>query len=415
MRQMVLITDGFPYGMGENFLETEVHYYNEFDQVYIYPLGRCAGKMRAVPSNVIVDKKRKKRKMNSNIYSWEIVREIWCCVRRRGWNRTFGETHLYRRVVDYYNQAYHEADRIGKSLKAAGIKEKDHIVIYSYWMHLSAIVAVLLGRQYPNAKLVTRCHRYDLYEEWDKDLYEPYRKMIFENMDVIVPISNNGEQYLRERYGKIRARIMLYRLGVINDTEGLTTNAWWGENGVLRIVSSSNLVPVKRVERIVEALSHIYDIPIEWKHFGDGEREKHLKELCEDLLSNHSNIKWQFMGRVTNREMLDYYAWERPHFLINTSESEGIPVSMMEAMSYGIPVIGTDVGGVKEIIADQRNGYLLNADADSKTIAAVIGRFYRQTEKEYKAMSCCAWKMYDKRYNANVNYSRFVDMLLKMI
>lgn len=411
MRRMVLITNDFPYGMGENFLEMEVDYYTEFDQVYIYPLGRCAGKMRAVPSNVIV-KKSKKIKVISNIYSWEIVREIWYCVRRWGWNKTFGETHLYRRAVDYYNRAYHEAERIGKSLKAAGIKAKDHIVIYSYWMHLPAIVAVLLSRQYPNAKLVTRCHGYDLYEERDKDFYQPFRKLIFEKMDVIVPISKAGKKYLSARYEKIQSKIKICRLGVKNDMEDLTPNSWWGENGVLRIVSSSNLVPVKRVERIVEALSYINDIPIEWKHFGDGEREKHLKELCEDLLTNHSNIKWQFMGRVTNREMLDYYAWERPHFLINTSESEGIPVSMMEAMCYGIPVIGTNVGGVKEIIADHRNGYLLNADADSKTIAAVISKFYRQSEKEYTAMSHYAREMYDKRYNAKVNYRRFVSALL---
>lgn len=412
MRRLVLITNDFPYGIGENFLEVEVDYYGEFDQVYIYPVGRCAGKMRAVPSNVIVDKKRRKRKITSNIYNEEIVREIWYCVRRQGLNRTFGKVCLYRQAVDYYNRASHEADRIGKSLKAAGVKAKDHIVIYSYWMHLPAIVAALLSRQYPNAKLVTRCHGYDLYEERNKDLYQPYRKLIFEKMDVIIPISKAGKRYLSERYGKIQSKIKIYRLGVNNDMVDFTPNSWWGGNGVLRIVSSSNLVLVKRVERIVEALSHIRDISIEWKHFGDGVREKHLKKLCENLLTDHSNIKWQFMGRVSNEEMLDYYDKQRPHVLINVSESEGLPVSMMEAMSYGIPVIGTDVGGVKEIIADHRNGYLLNADADSKTIAAVISKFYRQSEQEYKAMSHYARKTYDKRYNAKENYSRFVSMLL---
>ncbi len=68
------------------------------------------------------------------------------------------------------------------------------------------------------------------------------------------------------------------------------------------------------------ALSQIYDIPIVWKHFGDGESEKKLKELCEKLLSGHDNIKWQFMGRVTNREMLEYYAKEKPHVLINVNK-----------------------------------------------------------------------------------------------
>ena len=414
MKQMVLITTDFPYGIGENFLETEVDYYTEFDQVYIYPIRHCVGKMRAVPSNVIVHKKKKKTTITSNLCSWEIIKEIWYCVRRMGWNKIFGEMQVYRRVVDYYSRAYYEADRIGKSLKAAGIKAKDHIVIYSYWMHLPAIVAVLLSRKYPNAKLVTRCHGYDLYEERDKDLYQPFRKLIFEKMDVIVPISNSGKKYLSERYEKIRSKIMVCRLGVINNTENTATNAWWGKSGTLRIVSSSNLVPVKRVERIIEALSYIYNIPIEWKHFGDGAAENDLRRLSEELLRDRSNIKWQFMGRVTNQEMLDYYDKKRPHFLINTSESEGIPVSMMEAMSYSIPVIGTDVGGVGEIIEDQRNGYLINADADGKTIADMIRKVYDQSEQGYMAMSHYAKKTYDKRYNAKANYSKFVSILLSM-
>lgn len=413
MKQMILITNDFPYSVGENFLETEVNYYTEFDQVYIFPLGRCVGKMREVPSNVIVDKKRKEGEFNSNVYSWEIIRELWDCARRLGWNKTFGKTHLYRRAFYYYNRAYHEADRIGKSLKISGVKAEDHIVIYSYWMHLPAIVAVLLNRKYPNAKLVTRCHGYDLYEERDKDFYQPFRRLIFSKMDLIAPISNSGKTYLSERYGKIQPEIRICRLGVDNDIDVLAPNIWWGENGILRMVSSSSLVPVKRVERIVEALSQIYDIQIEWKHFGDGEREKHLKKLCEKLLNDHSNIKWQFMGRVSNREMLDYYEKEKPHVLINTSESEGLPVSMMEAMSYGIPVIGTNVGGVKEIVKDHRNGYLLNADANSRAIAAAISNFYHQSEQEYRAMSCCARKTYNKRYDAKVNYGKFVEILLE--
>lgn len=413
MKRMILITTDFPYGAGESFLETEVSYYTKFDRVHIFPIGHHAGKMRAVPSNVTVYKKKKEAKVHSNVYHWDIIRELWYCVQRRGWNETFLKTHLYRRAIDYYSRAYHEADRINKLLKEQGVQKSDHIVIYSYWMHMPAIVAVLLSHKYPHAKCVTRCHGGDLYEERDKDLYLPFRKLIFDGMDVIIPISNNGKQYLRERYGKIRAEIRMCRLGVNIDVDDLTPAIWWGENGILRLVSSSSLIPVKRIERIVGALSQIYDIPIVWKHFGDGECEKKLKELCEKLLSGHDNIRWQFMGRVTNREMLDYYAKEKPHVLINVSESEGLPVSMMEAMGCGIPVIGTNVGGVGEIIIDKRNGYLLNANADSGTIAAAISKFYRQSGEEYKAMSRYARKMYDKRYNANVNYGRFVDMLLE--
>ena len=58
MKRMILITTDFPYGAGESFLETEVSYYTEFDRVHIFPIGHHAGKMRAVPANVAVYKKR---------------------------------------------------------------------------------------------------------------------------------------------------------------------------------------------------------------------------------------------------------------------------------------------------------------------------------------------------------------------
>ncbi|MFR4320263.1 MAG: glycosyltransferase [Blautia massiliensis (ex Durand et al. 2017)] len=45
---------------------------------------------------------------------------------------------------------------------------------------------------------------------------------------------------------------------------------------------------------------------------------------------------------------------------MNVSSSEGIPVSIMEATSFGIPGIATDAGGTKEIIRDKENGVLLS-------------------------------------------------------
>ena len=57
--------------------------------------------------------------------------------------------------------------------------------------------------------------------------------------------------------------------------------------------------------------------------------------------------------------------------LINVSESEGLPFSMMEAISFGIPVIGTNVGGVKEIINND-TGILLEKDFEIKSLSSLI-------------------------------------------
>ena len=57
---------------------------------------------------------------------------------------------------------------------------------------------------------------------------------------------------------------------------------------------------------------------------------------------------------------------EKYDLLMNVSYFEGIPVSMMEALSVGIPLLGPDVGGVSEIIKNGYNGFLVPIkDVDS--------------------------------------------------
>ena len=86
-------------------------------------------------------------------------------------------------------------------------------------------------------------------------------------------------------------------------------------------------------------------------------------------------------GRISNNDMLAYYEKDQPHILINTSENKGIPVSMMEAMSYVILVIATNVSGVKEIVAHGRNGFLLEAELE-KTIRSI----YKMSREKHYAL-----------------------------
>ena len=61
-------------------------------------------------------------------------------------------------------------------------------------------------------------------------------------------------------------------------------------------------------------------------------------------------------GNVDNAALLEDYITENYYLFVNVSSSEGIPVSIMEASSVGIPCLATDVGGTGEIISDGVNG-----------------------------------------------------------
>jgi glycosyltransferase involved in cell wall biosynthesis len=175
----------------------------------------------------------------------------------------------------------------------------------------------------------------------------------------------------------------------------------FGDN-TLHIVSCSNVIPVKRVHLIYEAFNLIENLKIEWTHFGDGDQFDLLKEKVRNL---KSNIQTNLKGRIPNNEIYIAYRKLNPKIFINVSSSEGVPVSIMEALSFGIPVIASNVGGTSEIVNNQ-NGILLSANPTPHEIRAAIEEVIAHPEKRE-----AAYQTWNELYNAEKNYVEFVKQL----
>ena len=111
---------------------------------------------------------------------------------------------------------------------------------------------------------------------------------------------------------------------------------------------------------------------------------------------------------LPNASVKDFYSKNYVDLFINVSESEGVPVSIMEAMSAGVPCLATDVDGVSEIVRDGINGFLLPLSDDSKVISNALKRFYELTPNEKVALRKGAFKTWEQDYNADKNYESFI-------
>jgi glycosyltransferase involved in cell wall biosynthesis len=100
--------------------------------------------------------------------------------------------------------------------------------------------------------------------------------------------------------------------------------------------------------------------------------------------------------------------------LINVSESEGIPVSMMEAMSVCVPVIATNVGGVDEIVENNYNGILMNANPTPLEISITIQNFLDLPAEDRQQFRINAHSRWMELFNGDINYSKFSDKLLQI-
>src|SRR5690606_434106 len=97
---------------------------------------------------------------------------------------------------------------------------------------------------------------------------------------------------------------------------------------------------------------------------------------------------------------------------INTSSSEGIPVSMMEAMSLGIPCIGTDVGGVAEIIQDEINGFLMPTDPTAEIVSNYLQNYIDLSIEGKRQFRLNAFHTWQEKFNAENNYKDFINKII---
>jgi glycosyltransferase involved in cell wall biosynthesis len=254
---------------------------------------------------------------------------------------------------------------------------------------------------------LTRAHRHDLYDYANYPKFCPFQDYIINNIDHVVTISKDGENYLKARYDSQSKKITTFRLGV---SPGAITEP--SNDGVFRIVSCSALKPVKRVQYIAQALQFI-DFPIEWIHIGDGPDREKIKSIIEKILSIKQNVSVKLLGSMPNHEVLNFYGTHPVDLFINVSSSEGIPVSIMEAISRGIPSIATDVGGTSELINPKLGGgWLLPPKVSPEEIAKLMIKIRNLklhiTERE-KTFSL--WK---NRFDARVNFSIFAKWLTNL-
>lgn len=157
---------------------------------------------------------------------------------------------------------------------------------------------------------------------------------------------------------------------------------------------------------IIDALEKL-ESEFQWYHFGTGEELEHIQEEAGVRLQD----SYAFMGNVPNREVHAFYKKHKVDMFINVSETEGIPVSIIEAMSHGIPSIATDVGGVGELVLDQYNGYLLPKDIRGEELAAAINHMRSLPEKAYMDMRKNARKSFSQYWRSEKNFSAFYQLL----
>lgn len=278
--------------------------------------------------------------------------------------------------------------------------------IYSFWFHDTALAACWLKREYRCLRAVARAHRYDLYHGRTRCGHLPCREYQLEGLDVVIPCSEDGSEYLKRIYPDCADKVRTGYLG----TRWLPDKSSESRGDVFRLVSCSAVTSVKRVALMADALS-ILDgrgIAIEWTHFGDGPELGAVRAKVQGF----RNIRCRFPGNVPNAELLNEYGKAHYDLFVNVSSSEGLPISIMEASGHGIPVLATDVGGTREVVLEGESGKLLPESCDAETVADAVLSFVEARDDEYAPMRLAARRQWQNRFRTEENVAILLGELL---
>lgn len=269
------------------------------------------------------------------------------------------------------------------------------VYLYSFWLSRPAYVASAFSGKVKQC--VSRAHGYDLYLYRNATNYLPFRKYIKEHLNKIYFISENGRSYFRKHFqDSDKCEYALSSLGTFD--KGMVEK----NEESLSIVSCSSVIELKRLDLIIEVIKYLQDNikgKIRWTHLGDGPLMDDMKKKAVELLEKDS---FTFLGNVPNDKVISTYQEVGANFFINMSDTEGVPVSIMEAMSAGLYIIGRRVGGVPEII-NEKYGLLIDSVEDGAFFEQIVEFVVDHTT----VPSLSARWAWEERYNADKNYREF--------
>ena len=413
---LYLVTATYPFGYGEPFLENELKVNAPFfEKVFvIVPVENnkpLAPQQYGIPANVEVITLNyslsgvdKGLAVLGSLFTKEFWQELGVVKGRYGLNIN---SNILKTLWNYFAQG----NAFKRALKPLLLKQyHKEIYLYTYWCTQYTYAVAQLSREIADCYAVTRIHGWDCYFERSTIKYLPLRKCIFSKLKNVFTISEQGRQYLLQKTGEEFAnKISTQYLGAPRGS--LKSGNPRAET--FHLLSIAFVAPVKRLERIVDALKEIRDIKICWHHIGGGDGEARLKEYAVNQLSANGNVEARFYGNKSNAEIATLLAGQTFHTLINTSESEGLPVTFMEALSYGIPIIAPNVGGIAEIVKHEQNGILLSARPNTAEISGAITKIAAMSEQQFNALRKNAFDTWQRRFNAQKNYSDFAAEILK--
>ena len=250
-----------------------------------------------------------------------------------------------------------------------------NVSIHAQFATQPTLLAMLLKRYYKKHIIdyYFTLHAYDIF------LDNRWFVLLVNNATKCFSISEYNIKYVQKKYAGIEAaKLEIARLGAFSNPSGYKIK---DTDGVFRLGFISWFVEKKGITYLLQAMQVIAarNKYIQLFIAGDGP----LRKEIETFISDHQlQDSIHYVGKLNNEEKNQFFADLDALVLPSVTlknDKDGIPVVLMEAISYGLPIISTNISGIPEICIDQFNGLLI-PEKNVKALVDAIGTLYNNKQ-----------------------------------
>lgn len=271
--------------------------------------------------------------------------------------------------------------------------------VNSHWMVPQGLIAALARKVVPFRHVVT-IHAGDIFALRRWPLGRTIARFVARNTDYFLPVSKHNMQVLEELIGeKPRGEVLPMGVDTTYFRPGENKKPLREKLGIpyeRMILFVGRLSEKKGISFLIRAMAELNGT-LEKSGLvvvGGGPLEPQLVNEAR-ALGVAENIL--FTGTKDHEQLRDYYAAADiaviPSIVDSKGDTEGVPVVLLEALSSGLPVVATRVGGIPDVIEDGKNGFLIN-EKNSPQIAEAIQAYFKN-QQEMTANALATARRYD--------------------
>ncbi len=264
----------------------------------------------------------------------------------------------------------------------------------------------MLCKKAEHLKVVTTLHGTDSVLVGQMPSYKPVVEFSIDASDEVTAVSHDLKKSTLEQFN-IKKEIHVIHNPIDTDVYSPPANDDRWQNTTKTIVHLSNFRPVKRILDIIKVFDLIAaSVPVRLILAGEGP-EQSSAELLVNQLGLQKKV--EFAGSLNNVTGL----LRKADLLLSTSESESFGMTIAEAMSCGVPVVSTRVGGVPEVMQDGVTGFL-QPIGDIQELARSAIRILTNPQLQ-RTMGQAARKHIINKFNLDLITQQYVDLYQTVI